>query len=105
LLVWTTTGATSLAVNPERIKAAPMIWTGTSLSPASQYPKRVAKTGSVVSIIAAEIRRRTKVCTKNAPADPNRHVTTRESQTSRGGKATGSKRGQSSPKANAIESI
>jgi hypothetical protein len=52
--VWTTTGAISLAVSPERIKEAPKIWTSTSLFPASQYPKRAAKTGSVVRITAQE---------------------------------------------------
>ena len=77
-------------------------------SPASQYPKRAAKTGSMVKITAvraAGMRCWTKVCTQNAPADATRPVATRASQTSRGGKATGSKKGQKTPKTSATESL
>jgi hypothetical protein len=83
LLVWTTTGDTSLAVSPERIKAAPKIWTGTSLFPASQYPKRAAKIGSVVRITAQEAQHAVKAMASRTATNvqPNTIVTqTRSSE-------------------------
>jgi len=48
----------------------------------------------ITAVRAAGMRCWTKVCTQNAPADATRPVATRVSQTSRGGKTTGSKKGQ-----------
>ena len=105
--MWTTTGDTSLAVSPERINAAPKIWTGTSLFPASQYPARAAKTGSVVRITAAG--RGDPLSYEGLyPERPGRRYQTRHDEGEPDlprRQSYGLEEGQSSPKASAIESI
>lgn len=87
---------------------APRTWIATRRSPASQYPKNAAKTGSIVSmmaVLAAGIFCWTVVCIQNAAADATSPVSIIANHTSGGGASTGSKTGHITAKRTAIDKV